>query len=164
MRIFQRWYFGLCWNLRLVKRVIISWKIFGFFLRIFWRLYFDMVKYLSFLNSSFALRYFLINVNGKAAVWHTPPCSIKGGLWALLCCSYGVLEDLQLWSASEWTSSLLLLMNKMTDHPRTDFRTDGHIPNPRNSRIPCTCTPGACRVTSCRHPRLQHHPSSSSSL
>jgi hypothetical protein len=31
-----------------------------------------MVKYLSFLNSSFGLRYFLINVNGNATVWHTP--------------------------------------------------------------------------------------------
>ncbi len=29
-----------------------------------------MVKYLSFHNSSFALRYF--NVNGKATMWHTP--------------------------------------------------------------------------------------------
>jgi len=33
-----------------------------------------MVKYLSFHNSSFALRYFL-NVNGKA---NTPPCYICG--------------------------------------------------------------------------------------
>jgi len=31
-----------------------------------------MVKYLSFPNSSFALRYFLIQKNGKARVWHTP--------------------------------------------------------------------------------------------
>jgi hypothetical protein len=30
-----------------------------------------MVKYLSFHNSSFALRYFF-NVNGKATMWHTP--------------------------------------------------------------------------------------------
>jgi hypothetical protein len=32
------------------------------------------VKYLSFLNSSFALRYFLINVNGKATCVTHPPC------------------------------------------------------------------------------------------
>jgi hypothetical protein len=31
-----------------------------------------MVKYLSFHNSSFALRYFLINVNGKVRVRYTP--------------------------------------------------------------------------------------------
>ncbi len=37
-----------------------------------------MVKYLSFHNSSsFALRYLLSNVNGKAAVWHTPCLSIS---------------------------------------------------------------------------------------
>ncbi len=65
MTIFERWYFGLCWNLRLV---IISWRIFGFFWRIFWRFYFCMVKYLSFHNSCFALRCFL-KVNGKGLIW-----------------------------------------------------------------------------------------------
>ncbi len=35
-------------------------KDFGFFERIFRRLYFSMLKYLSFHNSSFAVRYFLI--------------------------------------------------------------------------------------------------------
>ncbi len=49
-------------------------KDFGFFQRIFfWRFDLGMVKYLSFLNSSFALRCFLINVNDKATVWHTHP-------------------------------------------------------------------------------------------
>jgi hypothetical protein len=38
---------------------------------IFWRLYFYMVKCLSFHNSSFALR-ILFNVNGKATMRHTP--------------------------------------------------------------------------------------------
>jgi hypothetical protein len=60
MRIFERWYFGLCWNLRLViiELIIISWTILVSFIRgLFWRLiYFCMVKYLSFHNSSFALR------------------------------------------------------------------------------------------------------------
>jgi hypothetical protein len=46
-------------------------KTFGFFQRIFWRLCFGMVKYLSFHNSSFALRY-IFNVNGKATMWHIP--------------------------------------------------------------------------------------------
>jgi len=35
-------------------------KHFSFFQRIFWRLYFCMVKYLSFHNSPFALKYFLM--------------------------------------------------------------------------------------------------------
>jgi hypothetical protein len=45
-------------------------KDFGFFLvDLFGRLYFGMVKlYLSFHNSSFALRYYFFNVNGKAIV------------------------------------------------------------------------------------------------
>jgi len=62
--------FGLCWNLRLV-RVIMTWRILVSFRGYFWRLYFWMVKYLSFHNSSFALRYFY-NANGKVTVWHTP--------------------------------------------------------------------------------------------
>jgi hypothetical protein len=37
-------------------------KDFGFFERIFWRLYFCTVKYLSFHDLSFALRYFLFNL------------------------------------------------------------------------------------------------------
>jgi hypothetical protein len=41
-------------------RVIIILKDFGYFYRIFWRLHFCIVKYLSFHNSSFALRYFLM--------------------------------------------------------------------------------------------------------
>ncbi len=66
--------FGLCWNLR---SVIELWYLEGFLVSFrgflfFWRLYFCMVKYLNFHNSSsFALRYFF-NVNGKAIVWHTP--------------------------------------------------------------------------------------------
>ncbi len=60
MRIFERWYFGLCWNLiEIIYRVIIYLEGFWFLSEeIFWRLYFCMVKsYLSFHNSSFALRY-----------------------------------------------------------------------------------------------------------
>jgi hypothetical protein len=47
-RIFERWYFGSCRNLRLV---IISWRILVSFRGFFWRLYFWMVKYLRFHNS-----------------------------------------------------------------------------------------------------------------
>ncbi len=52
-------------------RVMISWRILASFRRCFWRLYFCMVKYLNFHNSSFAWGYFFY-VNGKATVWHTP--------------------------------------------------------------------------------------------
>jgi hypothetical protein len=71
-------YYIDCWKmiiwlvlkLEISYRVIISWY-FLLFLRMFWRFYFCMVIYLSFHNSSFALRYFFY-VNGKATVWHTP--------------------------------------------------------------------------------------------
>ncbi len=60
-----------CWILRLVisyRVIIISWKILvsfrGFF---FGRLYFCMVKYLSFHNSSICLKILF----GKAPMWHT---------------------------------------------------------------------------------------------
>jgi hypothetical protein len=44
-------------------------KDFGLFWRIFWEDYiFCMVKYLSFHNSSFALRWYFFNTNGKAKV------------------------------------------------------------------------------------------------
>jgi len=76
MRIFERWYFWLVLTLENSYRVYNILKDFGFFQRIFWRLYFCMVKYLSFHNSSFALRYFY-NVNGKATSWHTP-CFLFG--------------------------------------------------------------------------------------
>ncbi len=82
MRVFESWYFGLCWNLRLViiRVIIISWRI--FFLKFllddffFFEDYnFCMVKYLSFHNSSFDLRYiYIFNVNGKATVWQHTPC------------------------------------------------------------------------------------------
>ncbi len=54
--------------------VIELWYLGAFWLLLedfFWRLYFCMVKYLNFYDSSFALRYFF-NVNGKATMWHTP--------------------------------------------------------------------------------------------
>ncbi len=61
-------------KLEISCRVLISWRILVSFKRIFFEDYiFCMVKYLSFYNSSsFALRYFLINANGKAREWHTP--------------------------------------------------------------------------------------------
>ncbi len=137
----------------LVIELWILWRILVSLRGFFGRLYFCMVKYLSFINSSFALKILFNECKWQGCVQcDTPPLFNQGGLRALLCCSYGVFQNLQLWSASEWTSSLLLLMNKMTD---------GHVPHLRNSRIPCTCTPGACSVTSCRHPCLQPQPAAS---
>jgi len=53
--------------------VIISWRFFLVSFRgfVFWRLYFCMVKYLSFHHSSLCLK-ILFNVNDKATMWHTP--------------------------------------------------------------------------------------------
>jgi len=68
MRIFERWYFGLCWNLRLVIEL---WYLERFLREFSWRLYFCVLKYLNFHNSSFPLRFFF-DVNGKAMVWQTP--------------------------------------------------------------------------------------------
>ncbi len=61
--------FWLELKLEISYRVIISWRILVSFRGFFWRLYFCMVKYLSFHNSSsFALRYLLFNVNVKATI------------------------------------------------------------------------------------------------
>jgi hypothetical protein len=51
VRIVERWYFGLCWNLRLVIKVITSWRILVSFGGFFEKCIFCMVKYLSFHNS-----------------------------------------------------------------------------------------------------------------
>jgi hypothetical protein len=64
--------FWLVLKLEISYRVMISWSILVYFRGIFWRLYFCMVKCLSF-HYSFALK-ILFNVNGKAIVWHTPCC------------------------------------------------------------------------------------------
>jgi hypothetical protein len=77
MRIFERWYFGVCWNLRLIIEL---WYLEGFWFLLkdffkgffFGRFFFCMVKYLKFLNSSFRLKILFNNVNGKATTWHTP--------------------------------------------------------------------------------------------
>jgi len=64
--------FGLCWNLRLVTKIIIYLEGFGFlFFEDFWKsIIFCMVKYLSLHNnsSSFCLQILFFNVNGKAGV------------------------------------------------------------------------------------------------
>jgi hypothetical protein len=81
MRIFERWYFGLCWNLRLVIELYKILKDFGFSKRIFWTLYFCMVKYLSFHMSSFALKIHIFNVNGKVIHSVTHPLFIYSLIW-----------------------------------------------------------------------------------
>ncbi len=62
--------FWLVLKLEISHKVIISWRILVYSRGFFWRLYFCMVKYLSFHNSSFACS--LFNVNDKATVWHIP--------------------------------------------------------------------------------------------
>jgi hypothetical protein len=58
MRIkLERWYFGLCWNLRLVTRVIISWRI--------------LVSFRGFFLEDY-IWVFIILLYGKAMVWYTP--------------------------------------------------------------------------------------------
>ncbi len=70
MRVFERWYlFWLVLKLEISynRVIIIFWRILVSFRRFFEDYYFCMVKYLSFHNSSFALRY-IFKVND------TPPC------------------------------------------------------------------------------------------
>jgi hypothetical protein len=66
----KRWYFGLCWNLRLVIELQ--------YLEGFWFLLEDFLKIIFFHDEIFEFPQFffylkiLFNVNGKATVWHTP--------------------------------------------------------------------------------------------
>jgi len=68
-------YFGLCLKLEISYRVIISLKDFGFFSEGFFffnRLFLCMLKYLSFHNSSFALK-ILFHVKWQGhSMTHTP--------------------------------------------------------------------------------------------
>jgi hypothetical protein len=79
MRIFERWDFGLCWNLRLLViielPIIISWRILilileDFVLKIIF--FCALQNNLSFQHSSFPLRKLLFNVNGKVTMCDTP--------------------------------------------------------------------------------------------
>jgi hypothetical protein len=71
MRIFERWYFGLCSNLRFsyYRVIIISWRIFKFLLE-------------DFHNSFFWFKVLFKCKNGKATiVWHTTPCLLRLEGW-----------------------------------------------------------------------------------
>jgi hypothetical protein len=63
----------LCWNLRFVKRVLISWRILVFFKGIFflkimwWNIWVSIILL-------FCLKILLLNVNGKATQCDTPAC------------------------------------------------------------------------------------------
>jgi hypothetical protein len=57
---FWKMIFWLVLKLEITYRVIITWPILVSSGGLFWRLYFCMLKYLSFHNSSFALRYILM--------------------------------------------------------------------------------------------------------
>jgi hypothetical protein len=69
MRIFERWYFGLCSNLRLVIEL---WYLEGF-----WSLYRMFLKIIFLHGEIFEFSQFffflhiLFNVNGNATVWNT---------------------------------------------------------------------------------------------
>ncbi len=76
-------FWGFCWNLRLVYKLIISWRILvsfrGFFsflggkIKVYF-CYGEIYIWVSIILSSFAsLLYFFFNVNGKATVWVTHP-------------------------------------------------------------------------------------------
>ncbi len=81
--------FWLMLKLEIKYRVIISWKIFVSFRGFFGRLYFCMVKYLSFHNSSFALRCFLVCMARPQC--DTPLISFRGvGILLFPICSQPV--------------------------------------------------------------------------
>jgi hypothetical protein len=67
MRIFEKMIFWLVLKLEISYRVVTSGMILISFRGFFEDYIFSMMKYLSFRNSSFALRYFF-NGNGKATV------------------------------------------------------------------------------------------------
>jgi hypothetical protein len=69
MGIFERWCFGLCWNLRLViESVMISWRILGFFYIGFFLkiIIFAWWNIWIFIILLFWLPMIVFNVNGKA--------------------------------------------------------------------------------------------------
>ncbi len=82
MRIFERWYFGLCSNLRFRYRVIILegfWFLLEDFLKI--RCIFAWLNIWVFIIFFFCFK-ICFNINGHAIVWHTP-CFIY--LFVLFC-------------------------------------------------------------------------------
>jgi hypothetical protein len=68
---FWKMIFWLVLKLEINYRVIISWRILGFFRGFFEDYIFAWWNIWVFIILSFALRYLLI-VNGNATVWHTP--------------------------------------------------------------------------------------------
>jgi hypothetical protein len=97
-RILERWYFGLCWNLRLVLEL---WKLGSF---VFWFLLEDFFGSLHFfawwdiwISIILFLPYstpFFFNVNGKARVCHTT-----------------LIQKVRVWNAETQDS-----MHKVRDH------------------------------------------------
>jgi len=66
--IFERWYFGLVLKLEIsYYRVMISWRIFGFFQTIFWRLYIFLCGWniLVFVILLLPLRYLLMLIMAR---------------------------------------------------------------------------------------------------
>jgi hypothetical protein len=74
MRIFESWYLGSCWNLRLV--IVELWYLEGFWFVLedfFLKTTFLHGEILEFSSLVFCLK-ICFNVNGNATVWHTPRC------------------------------------------------------------------------------------------
>jgi hypothetical protein len=78
---FWKTIFWLVLKLEISYRIIISWRILASFSRITWGLYFFMVKYLSFHNSSFAFRYFFKSKWQGHTVRHNPCCISLEVVW-----------------------------------------------------------------------------------
>ncbi len=80
--IFWKMIFWLVLKFKISYRVIIPWRILVSFRGFFCRLYFFMVKYLSFHNFSFASWYILINKWQGASVTHPfVMCVVKKTRW-----------------------------------------------------------------------------------
>ncbi len=79
MSIFERWYFGLCWNFEIsYYRVLISWRILVSFRGFFENYIFAWWNIWSFHNSSFfAYRYFLKWLARPQCVTHHPLLSMR---------------------------------------------------------------------------------------
>ncbi len=83
MSIFEQWYFGLCWNLRLVTELLYYLEGFLVSFRGFFEDYiFAWWNYLSFHNSSFALRIFF-NVKWQGHIV-THPLLVWCNCWPTL--------------------------------------------------------------------------------
>jgi hypothetical protein len=143
MRIFERWYFGLCWNLRLVvELILISWRILVSF-RGFFEDYIFANEIFEFPWFFFCIR-ILFNVNGKATDYDTPLVSLDNELLGSnsgalkFCLGFRVL-GFQFWWT--WKSDLipiqfLLMRTSGSDPPKWAYMEHWSIPSPSWVTLP----------------------------